>query len=114
MREVEEAAAVALEAGDVLVLGQVEEGLADELAADVVDGRGEVLCAGGLGDLGEGGADGRGGGDVGGDAEGGAAEGVDLGDDGVVGGGGAGEEEDRGVGGCEFESEGSAWWGGVR
>jgi len=113
VREVEEAAAVALEAGDVLVLGQVEEGLADEFAANVVDGRGEVLVAGGLGDLGEGGADGGGAGDVGGDAEGSAAEGVDLGDDRIVGGRGASEEEDCGVGGREFEGEGSAWWCGV-
>lgn len=114
MREVEEAVTVSLEAGEVLGLGQVEEGLTHELAADVVDGGREVLVADGLGDLGEGGAHGGGAGHVGGDAVGGAvAEGVDLGDDRVVGGGGAGKEEDCGVGRGEFEGEGAAWWGGV-
>lgn len=61
MREVEEAPATGLEARRVLLLCQFQEWLADELAADIIDGGCEVLVGVLRGDGLECRGDGRGG-----------------------------------------------------
>lgn len=85
----------------------LQKGLSAGAAAAVVHGGGELGAGKLLFDLGEGGVDGGRVSGVGGDADCGAAGGLDVGDDGLVAGGLAGEEDD-GVGLGEAAGDGGA------
>lgn len=97
----------ALKADIQILQRQLQKRLAGHSAAAVVHGRGELRPGQLLCDLGKGGIGGGRVGGVGGDANGGAAAGLDVGDDGLVAGGLAGEEDD-GVGFGEAAGEGGA------